>query len=151
MKTIIFVCHGNICRSPCAEVIAKNYLEKIKVTHKINVYSRALSYEEYGNDIYPKMKKVLSDHHQKYPIHKADILKENEVIDADYIYYMDEYNYQIIKYTFNKYINKFHLLSELTNNKYIEDPWYTNKFLDVYLSIKKSVICIIDNLINLDK
>ncbi len=48
-------------------------------------------------------------------------------------------------------ISKFHLLSELTNNKYIEDPWYTNKFLDTYLSIKKNVICIIDNLINLNK
>jgi hypothetical protein len=56
MKKIVFVCHGNICRSVAAEYIMKS------LTNEYDVVSRATSYEEINNDIYPPMKKVLLSH-----------------------------------------------------------------------------------------
>ena len=60
MKTVIFVCHGNICRSCAAEYIAKDYLKKINRIKDFNIVSRAVSLEEIGNDIYPPMKRELT-------------------------------------------------------------------------------------------
>ena len=143
MKTIIFVCHGNICRSPCAEVIANTLIKKNNLENKYRVFSRALSYEEYGNDIYPPMKRVLNAHNHVYDRHHADILKEDEVINADIIYYMDKSNYSLIKWKFEKYLSKFHLLTEKTTNKDIEDPWYTDRFELVYSEIEEAINSII--------
>lgn len=143
MKTIIFVCHGNICRSPCAEVIANTLIKKNNLIDKYRVFSRALSYEEHGNDIYPPMKRVLSTHNHVYSRHHADILKEDEVINADIIYYMDKSNYSLIKWKFEKYLSKFHLLTEKTTNKEIEDPWYTDRFELVYTEIEEAINSII--------
>ena len=61
MRKIIFVCHGNICRSVAAEFIAKQLLKE-KNNQQITVISRATSREEIGNDIYPPMKKALLRH-----------------------------------------------------------------------------------------
>ena len=144
MKTIIFVCHGNICRSPCAEVIANTLIDKYHLNDELKVYSRALSYEEYGNDIYPPIKKVLLEHGHKFPIHHADKLSENDIKKADVIYYMDDSNYRLIKWQF-KDISKFRLISELTDNRYVEDPWYTDRFEYVYSQIEEAVNAIINN------
>lgn len=146
MKTIIFVCHGNICRSPCAEVIAKTYIKKHHLENKIKVFSRALSYEEYGNDIYLPMKRVLDSHGHKYDTHHADMLKENEINNADVVYYMDQSNYSLIKWKFENHLDKVHLISELTDNSSIEDPWYTDRFEYVYSRIKTAVTKILENI-----
>ena len=59
MKNIIFVCHGSICRSPAAEFIAKDFVEKASKTSLFSISSLAVSNEEIGNDIYPPMKREL--------------------------------------------------------------------------------------------
>ena len=55
MIKILFICHGNICRSVAAEYIAKNMIQQRGLESRVSVFSRAVSYEEIGNDIYPPM------------------------------------------------------------------------------------------------
>ena len=73
MINVLFVCHGNICRSPMAEFLFKKYVKDKKVDNLFHIESRATSYEEIGNDIYPPVKRLLDnlgiDYNGKVAIH----------------------------------------------------------------------------------
>ena len=142
---IIFVCHGNICRSVAAEVIAKEYILKNKILG-IEVLSRALSSEEIGNDIYPPMKKVLIENGYHPTRHYATRLTQKEVDEADKIYYMDEYNKRLIEWWFPNSLFKFELISKYTDQNYISDPWYSGKFSSVFFELKEATEAIINHL-----
>ena len=139
---IIFICHGNICRSVTAEVIAKDIINK-KHIKDIEVISRALSNEEYGNDIYPPMKKVLLENGYKPERHFARKMSSDEARDADIIYYMDESNLRLLEWYFPNYLDKCHLITEKCGGLFISDPWYTGKFLIAYTEIKEAVEAIL--------
>lgn len=132
---IIFICHGNICRSPIAEILFKRLL---KEDDNINVISRATSTEEIGNDIYPQMKRVLYSHNVRFDRHYATRITLSEFNDADYIFYMDRNNLYYLERLFGP-SNKFHLISEFDDNKEVEDPWYTDRFEYVYSLIERYV------------
>lgn len=85
MKTIIFVCHGNICRSVAAEYIMKNLLIKYHLEDRFNVISRATSTEEIGNDIYPPMKRALYNKEIPFYQHKAKQITTQDYENADMI------------------------------------------------------------------
>ena len=140
---VIFICHGNICRSPIAEIIfsdlvKENYLD-------INVSSRATSLEEIGNDIYPPMKRVMSSHGYYDIRHYASRITKEEFDNADYIFYMDSNNLYYLQRLFGP-SNKFHLITEYLDNIEIEDPWYTDRFEYVYQRIKKAVESILKHI-----
>ena len=132
---IIFICHGNICRSPIAEILFKRLL---KEDDNINAFSRATSMEEIGNDIYPPMKRVLYSHNIRFDRHYATRITLSEFNDADYIFYMDRNNSHYLERLFGP-SNKFHLISEFDDNKEVEDPWYTDRFEYVYSLIERYV------------
>ena len=133
MKTIIFVCHGNICRSVAAEYIMKS-LSKDYI-----IYSRATSYEEIDNDIYPPMKRVLLSHDIPISTHRAQRIDNNDYLKADYIFYMDDNNHHSLVRMFGL-SSKIMPISKWTPSvEEIEDPWYTDRFEFVYQRIKKSV------------
>ena len=88
MKKILFVCHGNICRSVMAEYIMKN-LDK---DNKFYVESCATTKEEIGNDIYPPVKEVLKSKNIIFDKHKARQINENDYYNFDYIFCMDQEN-----------------------------------------------------------
>ena len=135
---IVFICHGNICRSPVAEIILKCMVEDAHLDNKIKVISRATSLEEIGNDIYPPMKRVLSNHGYYDVHHYAQRMSQSEFDEADYIFYMDYNNLYYLNRLFGE-SNKYHLITEYLDNQEIEDPWYTNRFEFVYQRIKKAV------------
>ena len=87
IKSILFVCHGNICRSPMAE-----YIFKYISNNKYKVESRATSFEEIGNDIYPNAKKVLDNHNIPYVRHRAKQITVDDYNNFDVIVCFDEYN-----------------------------------------------------------
>ena len=142
MKKIIFVCHGNICRSPAAEFIAK------KLSDKYIFISRATSYEEIGNDIYPPMKRELIKNGIPFVRHYAQRISDEDFDSADYIFYMDEEN----KYSLEKRFPNSKKLLPIFNFTpciyKIEDPWYTGRFDIVIGQIKT---CVIDILKALDE
>ena len=140
MKKIIFVCHGNICRSPVAEYIMKKY------TNDYIVLSRATSFEEIGNDIYPPMKRVLNQYHIPFDRHYAKRIDYSDFNDADYIFYMDDEN----KYSLIRMFGESNKILPIYNYsvgiKEIEDPWYTGRFDLVYRQIEQCIKDIISNI-----
>ena len=140
---VIFICHGNICRSPVAEIIFSDLVKENKLD--INVSSRATSLEEIGNDIYPPMRRVLHNHGYDDVHHSATRISRNEFDSHLEELYMDKNNLYYLERLFGP-SDKYHLITEYLDNVEIEDPWYTDRFEYVYQKIKKAAESIIKQL-----
>lgn len=147
MKTIIFVCHGNICRSPAAEWITKQLLNKYHLDDRFFVYSRATSLEEIGNDIYPPMKRALYSRCVPFYEHHAKQIAKEDYDKADYIFYMDNNNLRYLNYLIEDTDKKYANITKFTANlDYIDDPWYTGQFEKVVDELFECCEAIIRNL-----
>ena len=91
MKTVLFVCHGNICRSPMAEFVLKDMVKKAGLTGW-EIRSRAVSREELGNPVYPPARRELNSHGIACDGHRATQITQTDVDSYDHIYYMDSSN-----------------------------------------------------------
>ena len=123
MIKLLFICHGNICRSPMAEFVMKDLVEKAGLSHRFEIASAAVSREEIGNGIYPLARKELARHGVRCDGHMAHQITQKEYDDYDRIYYMDKSNYVWLR----------RLLRETTKcrpllNRDVADPWYTDEF-----------------------
>ena len=145
MPRIMFVCHGNICRSPMAEFIMKDLTKNDSNFH---IASSATSREEIGNSIYSPAKKILNMHHITYTNHYARQLEASDYDKYDYIIIMDtnnEYNIKrIIKSDPEHKIRK--LLSFIGSDTDVSDPWYTNEFEKCFQDIYKGCVGLLDYL-----
>lgn len=145
MPRIMFVCHGNICRSPIAEFIMKDLTKNDSNFH---IASSATSREEIGNSIYSPAKKILNMHHITYTNHYARQLEASDYDKYDYIIIMDtnnEYNIKrIIKSDPEHKIRK--LLSFIGSYTDVSDPWYTNEFEKCFQDIYKGCVGLLDYL-----
>ena len=147
MKTIIFVCHGNICRSVAAEYIFKYLIKKYQMEDRFEVFSRATSTEEIGNDIYPPMKRALRAHNVPFEEHRATQISYSDYEKADIIFYMDGNNLRWLKYLIDDHDKKFEIISKYTQNlHYIDDPWYSGEYEIVINEIWQCCEDIIKNL-----
>ena len=138
MKTIIFICHGNICRSPVGAILFNKYIKEKGLDDEHQAFSRATSREEIGNDIYPPMKDVLRKNGVSFSRHYATQITLKEFNEADYIIYMDYNNLRNLVRMFGE-SEKYMLISKYLDNKDIEDPWYTDRFDFVFDKINRSV------------
>lgn len=148
MIKIIFVCHGNICRSVAAEYIAKKIIKERHIEHLYSIESRATSFEEIGNDIYPPMKNCLTRHNIEYQKHRASRINMRDVNESDYIYYMDNNNLNNLIRMFgdnDKFIN---ITKYVDKYNYIEDPWYSDNFDKVVDQLIECINLIFDHLPN---
>lgn len=145
MKKIIFICHGNICRSPVAEILFGEEIVKSNRVDEFEYCSRATSLEEIGNDIYPPMKRVLFIHGDKFNRHYATRITKDEFDNADYIFYMDSNNLYYLEKLFGP-SSKFILLRNYIDKRDIEDPWYTGRYELVYSEIKEGIVSILKNI-----
>ena len=135
-KKVLFVCHGNICRSPMAEYILK-YLTKDKYI----IESRATSREEIGNDMHNGTKKQLNIHNIPYQRHYAKQISKNDYNNFDYIICFDDYNLRNLQNMFGPNPKIIKLLSAN-----IDDPWYTGNFEKTYQDIYNGCINLLNNL-----
>lgn len=136
---IIFVCHGNICRSVSAEYIAKYLIDQYHIASHFEIISRAVSIEEEGNDIYPPMKMVLLNHHIPTLKHHAKKISSSEYQKADVVFAMDYSNIRNLSHMFND-LSKVKLLGDyLPQKKEIEDPWYTSRYEKVFQEIYQAI------------
>ncbi len=149
MYNILFVCYGNICRSPMAEMIFKDLVYKNNKRFLFNCSSAAISMEEYGNDIYPKAKEVLEEHNVTIERHSATVVNKDDYRKYDYIVCMDNNNYNnLLKIFGGDPDNKIKLLMSFTGrDEEIEDPWYTDRFEEVYNQINEGCTSLFNQLV----
>ena len=147
MYRILFVCHGNICRSPAAEFIAKAEIARRGLSDKVSVASFAVSMEEIGNDMYPPMKAELRRQGIPFTYHAAQRISQRDYDQADAIYYMDESNR---RYLDRLLVDSKGILFPITRYETefdeVEDPWYTDRFDVVVRQISTCVSHILDHL-----
>ena len=145
---IIFVCLGNICRSPMAEYIAKDIIEKQGLSQYFEITSAATSREEIGNDIYPPAMRALQSHGIRYDRHSARQITTDDYINNDYIIAMDKSNIRNLNNYFDDRQNhKISLMMSYANeDRDIADPWYTGDFDKAYNDIERSCKALIDKL-----
>ena len=138
MTKILFVCHGNICRSVGAQYVLQHMLEKERMAGWVEVDSAATSTEEIGNPIYPPMKKTLESHGIVCSGHRARQLRRKDYEAYDLLIAFDEENlYFIRRICGSDPEGKIHLLMDYTSKPgaEIEDPWYTRDFEQAYQDI----------------
>lgn len=130
MIRILFLCHGNICRSPMAEFIMKDLVKKSGKDQDFEIASKALTTEEIGNDMYGAAKKCLDKHEVAYTRRKASLFSRGDYDYYDYIFIMNEENKRLIDEIVKG--DKIDFL-----NGEIADPWYTRDFETTYCQIKE--------------
>ena len=92
MKKILFVCHGNICRSPMAEFVMKYLVEKEGLTDHFLIESAATSTEEIGNPVYPPARRKLAEHGIRCDGHSARQITRADYSRFDLLIGMDQWN-----------------------------------------------------------
>lgn len=143
MKKIMFVCHGNICRSPMAEFIFKKMLSEKGISGNFVVVSSATSTEEIwgdrGNPVYPPAKKELLKHGITCDGKRAVQLKKSDYDKYDYFIAMDSMNVRNIMRIFgsDKEGKVSKLLDHTSEKGDVADPWYTGNFDVTYSDIEK--------------
>ena len=130
MIKVLFVCHGNICRSPIAEFVLKDMVKKHHLENQFHIESAATSYEEIGNPVYPPARRVLATHGSSCDGKRARKLVKKDFEDFDYLIAMEEYNLRNIRREFGANLTeRVSLLLDYTDRPGdIDDPWYTGKF-----------------------
>lgn len=141
MIKILFICHGNICRSPMAEFIMKDMVSKLEIADQFEIASAATSTEEIwngiGNPVYPPAKAELAKHNICCDGKRARQLLKQDYDQYDYLIGMDSTNIRNIERMVSQKGGKIYKLLEFADsNADISDPWYTNNFEKTYKDIQ---------------
>lgn len=150
MYRIMFVCHGNICRSPMAEFIMKNMVKDKGLSESFFIASSATSTEEIGNPVYPPAQRELKRHGISSEGKSAVQLKKSDYDKYDVFAVMDENNLRNIRHIFpNDPQGKVHKLLEYTGSgRDVADPWYSGDFETAYNDIYSGCKALLDKLID---
>ena len=145
MKKILFVCHGNICRSPMAEFVMKDLVQKAGLTDQFHIASAATSREEIGNPVYPPARRKLAEHGISCAGHAARQLTKQDYADYDFLVGMDSAN-----------LRDMHricggdpdgktslLLGHTARPGNVADPWYTGDFQATWLDVLAGCQCLL--------
>lgn len=134
MIRILFVCHGNICRSPMAEFVLKDMVQKRGLADDFYIESAATSTEEIwngiGNPVYPPARKIMAEHGISCEGKRARQITVKDFEDFDYIIGMDSQNRRNMERICPpQYRDKISLMLDYTDRPgSVSDPWYTGDF-----------------------
>ena len=147
---VLFICHGNICRSVSAQYILDYIIKENNKEGYICCDSAATSTEEIGNSIYPPMRKALENHGIPIGSHRARQLRKADYDSYDLIIGMDRENmYYIDRILGEDPEGKVHTLMEYTDTPtaLIDDPWYTRNFERAYDEIRRGCQALFESII----
>lgn len=130
MTSILFVCHGNICRSPMAEFVMKDLVKKAGLEAKFHIESAATSTEEIGNPVYPPARRKLAEHGIDCAGKTARQLTRADYEQYNLLIGMDRANLRNMqRICGGDRAGKLHLLMDYTDFPGdVADPWFTNDF-----------------------
>lgn len=141
---ILFVCHGNICRSPMAQKIFQKLAEEAGVGDRFEIDSAATSTEEIGNPVYPPARRMLASHGITGVDHRARQMTMNDYRYYDHIIVMDGENlWNARRMTGGDPDGKIRMLLD----RQVDDPWYTDDFQTAYDDILEGCTDLLEELI----
>ena len=145
---ILFVCHGNICRSPMAEYVMKDLVAKAGLTKEFVVDSAATSTEELGNPVYPPARRKLAEHGIGCAGHAARQMTRRDYEDYDLLVAMDHNNLRNMqRFVGNDPQNKVSLLMDHTRRPGdVADPWYTGDFEATWQDVLEGCTALLEQL-----
>ena len=133
MIKVLFVCHGNICRSPMGEYVLRDMVSKAGRGAEFHIASAAVSREELGNPVYPPARRELQKHGIPCDGHAAHQITRRELMEYDHIYYMDQSNARYLRRLFGADAEKCRPLLP----RDVADPWYTGDFTQTWNDIQE--------------
>ena len=149
MIKVIFICHGNICRSPMAQFVLQELVNKIGLSSEFKIRSAATSQEEIGNGVYPPVQRLLTNLGIDVSSKKARQITKADCNEYDYIIAMEEYNVKNLFFLHSSVLNKckVFLLKDFTDTPGdIDDPWFTRQFDVTYNEVLEGCRCFLKTL-----
>ena len=136
---ILFVCHGNICRSPMAEFVMKDLVRKAGLEDRFLIASKAARRDELGNDTHYGTKAKLRQMGVPFAKRRATLLDRSDYDAYDYLIGMDEENMRDMLRLFGGDPNGkiYKLLRFADEDRDVADPWYTGNFDETYEDVLK--------------
>ena len=146
MKRILFVCHGNICRSPMAEFVMKHLVSNQRRSDDFYIESAATSTEEIGNEVYPPAKRKLAEHGISCKGKTARQMIRADYDRFDLLIGMDEWNIRnMTRICGGDPEGKIHKLLDFTNRPGdVADPWYTGNFEATWQDVLLGCQCLLN-------
>ena len=150
MIRIMFLCHGNICRSPMAEYVMKDLVSKAGLESRFEITSGAVSDEEWFNPIYPPAQRKLREKGVSFGKHSAHKISSAEFNEQDLVIVMDRSNLRWLTRIVGDYSSveagkalegsdisgKVHMMMEFAGlSRDVADPWYTGDFEQTYQDV----------------
>lgn len=149
MTRILFICHGNICRSPTAEYIMKDLVRRAGLEDEFEIASAATSTEELGNGVYPPARRMLAAHGIDCAAHRARQMRRDDYARFDLIISMDEENrWNLDRFYAGDPEGKIHNLLDYAGRpgEAVDDPWYTRDFQRAWDDIHAGCVGLLDAL-----
>ena len=148
MIRVLFVCHGNICRSPMAEFVMKDLVQKAGLSHQIQVDSAATSSEEIGNSIHYGTRRKLQEKGIPFDDHRARRMTKRDYETYDLLIGMETMNIRnMMRITQGDPLHKIsRILDHTPHPRDIDDPWYTGNFDITYEQIREGCEALLQKL-----
>ena len=148
MIRVLFVCHGNICRSPMAEFVMKDLVQKAGLSHQIQVDSAATSSEEIGNSIHYGTRRKLQEKGIPFDDHRARRMTKRDYETYDLLIGMETMNIRnMLRITQGDPLHKLSRILDHTPHPCdIDDPWYTGNFDITYEQIREGCEALLQKL-----
>ena len=153
MKKVMFVCWGNICRSPMAEFVFKKMVEERHLSGMFDAASCAISSEEIwngrGNPVYPPARRILAEHGISCEGKRAVQIRREDYARYDYIVAMEQHHIRHMQRLFGgDPEGKLSLLMDYTGHpRAVADPWYTDDFETAYRDIEEGCAALLEYLL----
>lgn len=148
MIKVLFICHGNICRSPMAEYLFRNMVEKEGLSDRFYIASAATSREEIGNGVYPPAKRKLASVGISCSMHHARQVTKADYDLYDYFLVAERYNIpNLMRQIKDDPAHKVYRLLDFSEHpRDIADPWYTGDFDTTYCDIMEGLTAFLEHL-----
>lgn len=149
MTKILFICHGNICRSPMAEFLMKELICDAGLQNEFYIESAATSTEEIGNSVYPPVRRILNGRGIDCSKKRARQMTRADYDKFDYIVCMDSKNLRNMGYIAIDTQNKYSRLLDFTSAPHdVADPWYSGDFATTEREVEQGCKALLEYILN---